>query len=146
LALDFFAQGSGTDCAQHTGAPHAILAPLAGSTQYKARDCLGHQRVEIIMKQPHVSGHKYAERKLSASESNRHRPRSKKEQLVTLLSKPNGARISSLCKRLGWQKHTVRAAISGLRASGIAIETSASSKDGMTVYKITDKPSLKATV
>ena len=71
---------------------------------------------------------------------------SKKDRLVRLLSNPKGARVLSLCKSLGWQKHTVRAAISGLRTSGYAIETYASSKDGVTVYRITGKPNPEVSV
>ncbi|WP_425416333.1 DUF3489 domain-containing protein [Oricola indica] len=41
--------------------------------------------------------------------------KSKKDQLVALLSKPNGACISVIVERLGWQAHTVRAALSGRR-------------------------------
>lgn len=65
---------------------------------------------------------------------------SKKEILVRLLSNPKGARVLSLCKVLGWQKHTVRATVSGLRANGYVIETHPSSRDGVTVYRITARP------
>lgn len=62
--------------------------------------------------------------------------KSKKDQLVALLSKPNGARISSVVDRLGWQAHTVRAALSGLRKQGHEIATTKSPKTGGTVYSI----------
>ena len=61
---------------------------------------------------------------------------SKKDQLVALLSKPNGARISVIVERLGWQAHTVRAALSGLRKQNIEVVTSRSPKTGETVYAI----------
>ncbi|MFZ2099913.1 MAG: DUF3489 domain-containing protein [Oricola sp.] len=66
--------------------------------------------------------------------------KSKKDQLVALLSKPHGARISVIVERLGWQAHTVRAALSGLRKQGIEIATSKSAKTGETVYVIVAKP------
>jgi len=66
--------------------------------------------------------------------------KTKKDQLISLLAKPKGARVSSLCKALGWQKHTVRAALSGLRKQGMAIETSKSAKDGEAVYTIRTQP------
>jgi len=66
--------------------------------------------------------------------------RTKKDQLIGLLSKPKGARVSSLCKTLGWQTHTVRAALSGLRKQGMTIETSRSAKDGEAVYTLRTKP------
>ena len=48
----------------------------------------------------------------------------KKDQLIALLSRKGGACISVISERLGWQPHTVRAAISGLRKKGLDIATS----------------------
>lgn len=62
---------------------------------------------------------------------------SKKDQLIGLLSKPNGARVSVIAERLQWQAHTVRAALSGLRKQGFEITTSKAAKTGETVYAIT---------
>jgi DNA-binding MarR family transcriptional regulator len=62
--------------------------------------------------------------------------KNKQDQLVALLSKPNGVRVSVISKRLGWQAHTVRAAISGLRKRGHEVVTSKSPKDGELVYTI----------
>lgn len=58
----------------------------------------------------------------------------KKELLILLLTKPNGARISMLVERLGWQSHTIRAALSRLRKQGYEITTSKSAKGDETVY------------
>lgn len=62
--------------------------------------------------------------------------KSKRDQLVALLSKSNGARLSVIVERLGWQAHTVRAALSGLRKQGIEITRSTSPKTGEAVYAI----------
>ena len=62
--------------------------------------------------------------------------KNKQDQLVALLSKPNGVRIAVISDRLGWQAHTVRAAISSLRKRGYEIVTSKSQKTGETVYAI----------
>lgn len=62
--------------------------------------------------------------------------KSKQDQLVALLSKPNGVRVSVISGRLGWQAHTVRAAISGLRKRGHEIVTSKSPKTGEMIYAI----------
>lgn len=62
--------------------------------------------------------------------------KSKKDQLIALLSKPSGARISVIIEKLGWQAHTVRAALSGLRKQDFEIMTSKSAKSGETVYTI----------
>ena len=70
-------------------------------------------------------------------------------QLITLLSRKGGARLSLISERLGWQAHTVRAAISGLRKQGFGIETAkapasknakTSSGSGETVYAIVASP------
>ena len=46
----------------------------------------------------------------------------KKARLISMLSKANGADVGSLSRKLGWQKHSTRAALSGLRRSGYEIE------------------------
>lgn len=66
--------------------------------------------------------------------------KTKKDQLITLLSKPNGARIAVISERLGWQAHTVRAALSGLRRAGFDIAATKSAKSGETVYAIVGQP------
>lgn len=66
----------------------------------------------------------------------------KKDQLIALLSKPNGARVSVIAQRLGWQAHTVRAALSGLRKEGYEIASSKSPKTGETVYTIVIRPNV----
>jgi hypothetical protein len=43
---------------------------------------------------------------------------SKKAAIVALLDRPNGAAISDLTKATGWQVHSVRAALTGLRKEG----------------------------
>ena len=48
--------------------------------------------------------------------------RSKSDTLRRLLSRRHGATVAQLQNQLGWQPHTVRAAISRLRSSGLSIE------------------------
>ena len=55
-------------------------------------------------------------------------------QLRTLLRRRSGASITELQDTFGWQPHTARAAISGLRKAGETIERRSSAKD--TVYRI----------
>ncbi len=73
----------------------------------------------------------------------------KQAQLIALLSRKGGARLSLISERLGWQAHTVRAAISGLRKQGFGIETAkapasknakTSSGSGETIYAIITSP------
>lgn len=62
--------------------------------------------------------------------------KSKKDQLLALIAKPPGARISVLTERLGWQAHTVRAALSGLRKQGHLIQATKAPKTGEAVYRL----------
>jgi hypothetical protein len=50
--------------------------------------------------------------------------RTKRASLVALLEREGGAGLGELIAATGWQPHTVRAAITGLRKSGLTIETS----------------------
>ncbi len=60
-------------------------------------------------------------------------PTGKAGTILTLLSRPKGARINELQKATGWQAHSIRAAITGLRKRGITITRS--QDDGMTFYR-----------
>lgn len=62
--------------------------------------------------------------------------KSKKDQLIALIAKADGARISVLVERLDWQAHTVRAALSGLRKEGHQILASKSPRTGEAVYRL----------
>lgn len=50
---------------------------------------------------------------------------SKKSKLMKLLCRSRGASMAELEKALGWQPHSIRAAISGLRKSGHTVERAA---------------------
>lgn len=54
--------------------------------------------------------------------------RPKSDTLRRLLSRRHGATVAQLQKQLGWQPHTVRAAISRLRSSGLSVELNWSGK------------------
>lgn len=60
----------------------------------------------------------------------------KKAQLIKLLGAKSGAEIQTLSDKLGWQPHTVRAALLGLRKAGCAVSRDGSSKDGPAKYRI----------
>lgn len=45
----------------------------------------------------------------------------KKNQLIKLLDSKSGADIRTLSDKLGWQQHTTRAAMSGLRKAGYEV-------------------------
>ncbi|MGB1234886.1 MAG: DUF3489 domain-containing protein [Planktomarina sp.] len=42
----------------------------------------------------------------------------KKAQLIELLGRKNGVDVPTLCKKFGWQPHSTRAALTGLRNAG----------------------------
>ena len=60
----------------------------------------------------------------------------------TMLSQPAGASLEAICKATGWQPHSARAVLSGLRKSGYTIEREIpqDSKTGASVYRINASP------
>ena len=54
--------------------------------------------------------------------SSRPVPEHKTEMLHKLLTRRTGATVVQIQKQLGWQPHTIRAAISRLRSSGVPVE------------------------
>jgi hypothetical protein len=60
---------------------------------------------------------------------------SKQAQVLAMLSRPSGASIDELTGTTGWQPHTTRAVLSGLRKRGHMIERS-SGADGASQYRI----------
>jgi predicted ArsR family transcriptional regulator len=66
-------------------------------------------------------------------------PTSKKDQLITLLRGKGGADVQALSDTLGWQPHTVRAALTGLRKAGIVVEKMAVREGEHSRYRINGK-------
>lgn len=58
----------------------------------------------------------------------------KTDKVVTLLQRKQGATLEDLVKATGWLPHTTRAAMTGLRKKGHAIERT--SVDGVSRYSI----------
>jgi hypothetical protein len=61
--------------------------------------------------------------------------RSKKAVILALLQRPNGAPISDLTGATGWQAHSVRAALTGLRKEGKEL-TRIKDAAGITHYRV----------
>lgn len=64
----------------------------------------------------------------------------KKAQLISMLSTKVGADIAAVSKKLGWQNHTTRAALSGLRKAGYDIAAEKFEPGRPTRYRITAAP------
>ena len=60
----------------------------------------------------------------------------KKAQLIKLLGRKSGADIVALSDKLGWQQHTTRAALSGLRKAGYEVTRATSANGGPAKYRI----------
>jgi hypothetical protein len=63
------------------------------------------------------------------------RARSKRAELIRMLERRRGASSPEIGQRFGWQPHTVRAAISGLRKAGSQVTRGKDATD-TTVYRI----------
>lgn len=66
-------------------------------------------------------------------------PKSKKDRLVELLRAKGGASVKQLSEALGWQPHTVRAALTGLRKANIAVEKMPARDGELSHYRISTK-------
>ena len=65
----------------------------------------------------------------------------KTEVLRKLLSRKSGADLAALQSATGWQAHSVRAALSGLRKAGYTVDRAEPAKaGGGTLYRITRSP------
>jgi hypothetical protein len=76
------------------------------------------------------------------SKSKSARPRETKSAILRkLLSRKAGADLVALQSATGWQPHSVRAALSGLRKAGYGIDRAEPAKPGNgAVYRITSGP------
>jgi hypothetical protein len=63
------------------------------------------------------------------------RPGSKQAQIISLMQRKNGATLDDMVEATDWLPHTTRAALTGLRKRGYAVEKGKSPK-GNTVYRI----------
>jgi hypothetical protein len=64
---------------------------------------------------------------------------SKQAQIIALLRRKTGATLNDLIAATGWLPHTTRAALTGLRKKGYAVEK-AKRATGATAYHVTGEP------
>ena len=62
------------------------------------------------------------------------RPGTKQATLLALLERPAGATIAQMCAKTGWQSHSVRAGLTGLRKRGVQLSR-ARDASGTTIYR-----------
>jgi len=70
----------------------------------------------------------------AASDHPEPRPASKSAAIIALLRRPDGASLDELVQLTGWQKHTARGALTGLKKGHTTERTKA---DGVSRYRIT---------
>jgi hypothetical protein len=63
------------------------------------------------------------------------RPTSKKAAIESLVRREDGATIPQLIHATGWQEHSIRAALTGLRKAGLAVARERD-QQGRTFYRI----------
>ena len=68
------------------------------------------------------------------------KPKSKKAQLIQLLTRKSGADVATISDKLGWLPHTTRAALTGLRKSGFEISAEKAGEGKPLSYRITAQP------
>lgn len=72
------------------------------------------------------------------------RKESKLQSIIQLLSRPEGATIEDMVAATGWQKHTIRSALSHALGKKRGYEiVSDKPKDGLRIYKIAATPANK---
>ncbi|QFT93921.1 hypothetical protein FIU86_13810 [Roseovarius sp. THAF9] len=64
----------------------------------------------------------------------------KKAQLIVMLQTKTGSDIAAISKKMGWQTHTTRAALTGLRKAGYQIAATKSDDGKPTRYRIAAEP------
>lgn len=68
------------------------------------------------------------------------KPKTKKAQLIQMLTRKAGADVATISEKLGWQAHTTRAALTGLRKSGFEISAEKAGQGKPLSYRITSQP------
>jgi predicted ArsR family transcriptional regulator len=66
--------------------------------------------------------------------------KTKKAQLIQMLTRKAGADVATISEKLGWLPHTTRAALTGLRKAGFEISAEKLSDGKPSCYRITAEP------
>ena len=68
------------------------------------------------------------------------KPKTKKAQLIQLLTRKAGADVATISEKLGWLPHTTRAALTSLRKAGFEISAEKAGEGKPLSYRITAQP------
>mgnify|MGYP001117549377 CR=1 FL=1 len=70
------------------------------------------------------------------------KPRTKKAQLIQMLSQKAGADVAAISAKFGWQPHSTRAVLTGLRKSGYELDTEKPGNGKPKRYRIVKEPAV----
>ncbi len=68
------------------------------------------------------------------------KPKTKKAQLIQMLTRKAGADVTTISEQLGWLPHTTRAALTGLRKAGFEISAEKNDDGKPACYRIIAEP------
>ncbi len=68
------------------------------------------------------------------------KPKTKKEELIQMLTRKAGADVAMISDKLGWQTHTTRAALTGLRKVGYEVVSDRPGEGNPKRYRISATP------
>lgn len=104
----------------------AIIAPAAAAV-LAAWDDQDNRNTDIIaaLEAPMEALRALLTSKMQRDEGAPRKPRkgTKQEAMLTLLRRPEGATIAQIIEATGWQQHTVRGFLAGLKKKGVKVET-----------------------
>jgi hypothetical protein len=81
---------------------------------------------------------KTAARKRPSAKAPSTKTRTKQDQLLTLLRRPQGTTIEHAAKALKWQPHSVRGIISGVLKKRLGLTVTSEKTEGGRVYRVAD--------
>ena len=91
---------------------------------------------QLSQSKPPAEGTDLPTANVPGADADRQRASTKRAVPIGMLERPEGASVAELGHRLGWLRHTVRAAITGLRHAGREV-TRSKDAEGQSVYRLT---------
>ncbi len=113
------------------------LAPVGGAGSARARIQEAKMTARSNRKTPTKPATTAGKARTSARTM---KPPTKRARLIGLLKAAGGADVVTLSAALGWQQHSTRAALTGLRKAGFTIERTTPEGARTATYRITVEP------